>query len=259
MAWGFGPAPLLRSATKEETEVVVSLSDLHVPYHRPELVDSAIRMIRKLKPHTVILNGDVNDFFQLSRFNLAHEREDELQDEIDTANSIRARIRKAAPDSRFIETEGNHDSRIYTYVVKNAKALHSLRALDRHELFDYGKLGIEWFPGAGVRLRPHFLVKHGTIVRGEAGATAKAEHLASGLSGISGHTHRLAPYVKEGYDRRVWWEQGCLCRTDPDYVVGAPNWSNGCVVAQLSTSSDAVLVEPVYARGDSLVYGGKEY
>jgi len=85
---------------------MVSLSDLHVPFHNEALVDSAIRLIRKLKPHNVVINGDVADFFELSRFCNDNSREQELQSDIDVSNSIRSRIRKAAPDARLIENEG---------------------------------------------------------------------------------------------------------------------------------------------------------
>lgn len=238
---------------------MVSISDIHVPYHDETVVDSAIRLIRRLKPHNVVINGDVADFFQLSRFNTGTERVDDLQDEIDTANEIRRRIRKAAPDSRIIETQGNHDFRVHSYVEQNARALKSLRALEPNRLFLYDELGFDWFPGAGFRIRPHFLVKHGTVVRGDAGASAKGEHLLSGISGISGHTHRLATYRKEGYVRRQWTEQGCLCKMSPAYITGKPNWTHGIVVCQFSTTSDAFTVEEVQARDGRLVYGGKSY
>lgn len=259
VAWGFGPAPLVRSATSEETETLVSLSDIHVPYQNDEVLDSAIRLIKKLKPHNVVINGDVADFFELSRFCVDSKREDQLQNDIDMANDVRARIRKAAPNARLIETEGNHDTRIHTYMMGKSPGLRSLRALGRAKLFEYDENEIDWYPGAGFRIRERFLIKHGNVVRAGAGASAKGESEKSGLSGISGHTHRLAPFRKEGYSRRVWWEQGCLCRLDPDYIEGVPDWTNGIVVAQFSTKTDAFHVEPVEAVSGRLVYGGKSY
>jgi predicted phosphodiesterase len=252
--WGHGQARLV--ATKAN-ELIVSLSDLHVPYQDVQVVNSAIKMVRALKPDRVILNGDIADFFQLSRFNTASERMSSLQAEIDEANQIRRRVRAAAPDATIDETLGNHDSRIVTYVEQNAGALKSLRALEPRHLFKYDELGINWHPGAGFRLRDDFIVKHGTLIRGEAGATAKAEFMASGLNGISGHTHRLAAYRKSGYQPRQWNEQGCLCRLDPDYIVGAPNWTQGCVVIELSKTATWVTEVP-YADG-KLRFGGKGY
>ena len=258
-SWGYGAAPLVLPATQSTPEIVVFLSDIHVPYQDTAVLDSAIRLLKRLKPDRVVLNGDINDFFQLSRFNYGLERMDHLQEEIDEAVKIRQRIRKACPDAVVNENEGNHDSRIITYVEKNARALVSLRALEPEHLFGWKDLEIQAFPGAGFRLRKNFLVKHGTLVRGEAGATAKAELALAGISGISGHTHRLATYRRGGYESRQWTEQGCLCRLDPDYVTGQPNWQSGIAVGQFSTRSDTFHVEEVHTFNGRLVYGGKEY
>ena len=253
-AWGVGQAALVPT---KRNEVVVSLSDFHVPFHDVDAVNSAVRMVKALSPDRVVLNGDIADFFQLSRFNTAKERMDSLQAEIDEANQIRKRIRHAAPNAILDEVDGNHDSRIRTYVEVNAGALSSLRALEPSSLFKYKDLEVNWHPGCGFRLRDDFIVKHGTLVRGEAGATAKAEFMASWLSGISGHTHRLATYRKSGYSPRQWTEQGCLCRLDPDYIVGAPNWSVGCAVIELSANAFTVHEVP-FVEG-KLRFGGKGY
>jgi hypothetical protein len=192
-----------------------------------------------------VLNGDVSDFFQLSRFNTGLERLDRLQEELDVGNAIRRAIRRAAPNAHLVETEGNHDSRIRTYVARHARALTSLSALEPAQLFDYGELEIEAYGAAGFRLRPDFLVKHGSIVRKGAGTTAKAELLGAGISGVSGHTHRLATHRVGDYVPRQWTEQGCLCRVDPDYVVGVPDWTQGLAVGEFSTRSSAFVVHEV--------------
>lgn len=218
---------------------------MHFPYQDNKAIESFLWMVQQLQPHRVVLNGDINDFFQLSRFNTGLERIDDLQNEIDQANYFRTLVRQKAPNAVLDEVDGNHDSRIKTYVEKNARALKSLRDIKPEALFRYGKLEINWHPGAGFLLRPEFVVKHGSIVRAEAGASAKAEFMLAGVSGISGHTHRLATYRKAGYVPRQWTEQGCLCRTDPDYVTGAPNWFQGCAVGEFSTKSSSFVVHEV--------------
>lgn len=249
-AWGFGPARLVKKATKEETELVVVVGDLHVPYQDTDAVEAAVALIKDIQPHRVVINGDVADFFQLSRFNDGLERLDDLQAEIDEANAFRKSIRDAAPNALLEETEGNHDHRLRSYVAKNARALTSLRALEPENLFDYKALGITWHPGSGFRLRENFIVKHGTLVRKHAGATAKAEQDNSGISGVSGHTHRLATYKRSGYTYNQWTEGGCLCRLDPDYIVGAPDWQQGLVVGEFSTKSNNFLIHEVpYFQG----------
>lgn len=258
--WGYGAAKLVRPATKERSETVVFVSDIHVPYDDPAAVKATLALIESVQPHRVVLNGDIADFFQLSRFNKSLERIDLLQDEIDAANAIRRAVREAAPNAVLDETQGNHDHRIISYVEANARALTSLRALDPAALFGYGELEINWHPGAGFLLRPNFLVKHGDVVRGEAGATAKAELLKAGISGISGHTHRLATYRRAGYGPpRQWTEQGGLMRLDPDYITGPPNWTQGIVVGEFSTKSDAFVIHEVPLIDGTLRLGLNRY
>lgn len=243
--WGQGAAQLVKPSTREATELVVFGSDFHFPYQDDGAIESFLILIRDVQPHGVVLNGDIGDFFGLSRFNTSGLREDKLQEEIDQANVFRAKVRAAAPNAVVAELEGNHDNRITSYVANKAGALKSLRALKPAELFKFRELDFNWYPGCGFLLRPGYLVKHGTVVRSEAGASAKAEHTLSGVSGISGHTHRLAKYRKEGYVQREWLEQGCLCRVDPDYVVGRPNWTQGCAVGEFSTKTATFVVHEV--------------
>jgi predicted phosphodiesterase len=257
--WGTGAARLVPVTTRRETELVVFGSDFHFPYQDDSVIESFLSLVKELQPDRVVLNGDVADFFQLSRFNISGDRIELLQEEIDQANDFRQAVRVNAPDAVIDETEGNHDNRVTTYVRKNAQALKSLRALRPEALFRYGELEINWHPGSGFLLRPSFLVKHGSFVRQEAGASAKAEFMAAGISGISGHTHRLAPYKKSGYTPRVWWEQGCLCRLDPDYVIGKPNWEQGIMVGEFSTKTDSFYLHAIPFLDGKLRFGRESY
>lgn len=258
--WGLGPAKLVKPATQEDTELVVFVSDWHVPYHNGRMMIAALALVADLQPHRVVFNGDLADFFQLSRFNKGLDRLDTLQDELDATNSYRRTFRGVAPNAVIDETEGNHDSRLRTFVQLNARALTSLRNLQPSALNDWKDNEINPHGENGFLLRPNFLVKHGTTVRSEGGATAKAELTAAGISGVSGHSHRLAMYSKSGYVKREWWEGGCLCRLDPDYVPGgSPNWQNGCLVGQFSTKTNAFVIEPVFRYEDSLIFGGRRY
>lgn len=258
-SWANGAAPMVLPATTEDTETILVVSDIHVPFHDPALVDSAIRLTKKLKPHRVVLNGDIADFFQLSRFNQGLERLDSLQEEIDASNKIRAAFRKAAPNAVIDETEGNHDHRMRSYVATKGRALTSLRALEPESLFQTKELEIVRFDGAGFRPRQNFLIKHGTIIRKHAGYSAKAELEAAGISGVSGHTHRLSVHRQTGYVARQWAEGGCLCLTEPDYVIGPANWQPGAIIVQASTKTDSFLIEEVQAHEGRLWYGGKSF
>jgi hypothetical protein len=259
-AWGLGPAKLVEPAVKYGDELVVFLSDPHYPWQDNLMIRSALRIIQSLAPDRVVLNGDVNDFFALSRFNKGLDRLDTLQEELDEGNRFRATLRDFAGGAIIDETEGNHDSRIRTYVQTQARALVSLRNLKPENLLDWKVNEINPHGDNGFLLRPQFLVKHGSIARGTSGATAKAEYEAAGISGTSGHIHRFETFIRDGYVQREWHTSGCLSRLDPDYVKGGvPNWRQGLLVGTFSTKSDAFEIESAKRFGDGLLFGGQVY
>jgi len=258
--WGEGKAPVVEPSTHESFELVVFLSDIHAPYQNAPLVKAAIDLIEDLQPHSVVFNGDDNDFFQLSHFNKGHDREDRLQDELDMSRDIRRAVREAAPNAKLRKTLGNHCDRAITYVEINAKGLSSLRSLKPENLFELDEIECDLYGRAGFRIRPEFVVEHGHVVRKDAGATARSRLNDTLISGIMGHTHRLASFHKTGYRQLAWYEQGCLCLPNPDYVVGEANWQPGIAVGHFHTKKHELFnVELVKATGSGFIFGGRTY
>jgi predicted phosphodiesterase len=244
-------------STKEATERVAFVSDIHVPYHDPALVASALALIRDFKPHRVVQIGDLFDFHSISRWNAGLDRLDALQEEIDGGVAVLQEIRKAAPNAALDLTMGNHDERLRRYVKEKGRALASLDSLHFPSLIQAEKVGLTVHEGCGFLLRPDFLVRHGTMIRKGAGASAKAEALSAGVNGISGHTHRLGTYRLTGYASLQWTEAGTLSRVDPPYVLGVPDHQQGMAVGHFSKQH--FVVEEVQAVGGKLFYGGRSY
>ena len=257
--WGEGKPPVVEPATKEHWETVVSVSDIHVPYHDPVLIDAVIEMIRHIQPHRVIINGDTNDFFNISRFNKAFERLQSLQTEIDMGKQIRLALRDAAPNAIFEETLGNHEERLITYPGFNAPALQSLTAMKPSKLLGLDELEIRHWPQNGFRLREEFVVEHGAIVRKDSGASAKARLNDTLISGIMGHTHRQDGHTRTGYRELSWYEQGCLCMLNPDYVKTEANWKQGFAIGMFSTKTDNFNVQLIPAVGRGFIFDGRHY
>jgi predicted phosphodiesterase len=257
--WGDGVAPLVEVTTKDLFETVISISDIHFPYHSKNLLESTLLLIASINPDVIVINGDVNDFFQLSRFNQGLERLDDLQEEIDMGVQFRQTLRELVPNAVIRENLGNHDERILSYIENNARSLSSLRALKPESLLGLDELEITLFGRAGHRIRPEFVFEHGHVVRGEAGASAKARLTNTLISGMMGHTHRMAEYPKFGYRNLTWYEQGCLCLRNAEYKIGETNWQPGIAVGHFSTKTDNYHVELVRAVHDGYIYGGDHY
>lgn len=258
--WGEGAAPLAAPIkTKETTERIVVAGDLHYPFEDDAAVKATLALIRDIAPHRILLNGDILDFPAISRWNQGLERLDDLQAEIDESNGFRRAVREAAPRAWIGETLGNHSRRAVTYVQTHARALTSLRMLKPAELFEHRPLRIDLYPEAGLRVRPELLIRHGDTVRKGSGSTAKAEMVKAGISVVHGHTHRLAVVRVNGYAPRVGVEGGCLCRTDPSYIDGVPDWQPGLIVIEASRKTAAFNVIEVPFIEGSLRLGLSRY
>lgn len=257
--WGNGKAPIVKPSTIEHWETVLFISDIHVPYHDPVLIDAVLDVMADIQPHRVVINGDTNDFFMLSRFNRAMERLDMLETELEQGKQIRRQIRAVVPDAQIDETIGNHEERLFTYPAFNAPALRSLNALKPNVMLGLKDLEITHWPQNGFRLRENFVVEHGVTVRSQSGATARARLEQTMISGIMGHTHRMDSYRKSGYRELAWFEQGCLCMLNPDYVRGGANWKQGFAIGTFSTKTENFNVQLIPSVGRGFIFDNKHY
>jgi len=46
----------------------VVMNDLQIPFHDKQVLELVLSFVERLKPHGVVLNGDVVDCYQLSDF-----------------------------------------------------------------------------------------------------------------------------------------------------------------------------------------------
>lgn len=259
---------LVEPSTTEETERVMFLSDIHAPFHDKDAIQAILRFIPEFDPHRIVLNGDIQDFYSLSRFDRDYERHESLDEEIAIGNRIRSQIRHAAPNADIIETEGNHEARLEAYLRRNVDTLApilslpkvkeamSMKSLFNHDLYDITGYGSE-----GFYLRENFRVKHGEFARQDAGMSAKAQMLRGFTSGVSGHSHRLSrfPFRADGGRLFEWFEGGCLCLLDAEYIRGGvPNWEQGFIIGQFSTGGSTNIVETVPIIQGKALWQGQE-
>jgi hypothetical protein len=99
-------------------------------------------------------------------------------------------------------------------------------------LLELGPLRIEH---AEDFLHRNFLFKHGDLVSKESGMTARRELAKEGLSGCSGHTHRLGQiYKRNRSGLYTWIESGCLCDMHPEWLRGTADWMPGLSVVSFN-------------------------
>lgn len=211
-------------AYKNAKDKIVTLCDWHVPFEDKIVVEIQLQFCKHEQPPIIILH-ELHDFYAISRFDKDPKRISSLQSEIDKVNEYVKRLRDYCPKARIILLSSNHTDRLKKYLWRQAPGLHSLRSLQLKELLNLEELNIEYketFTYKGV------IFKHGNKIRKFSAYTAHMEFENEGMSGASGHTHRLGVYfttVRGG--KYVWIESGCGCKLNPEYMDGIPNWQNG--------------------------------
>lgn len=162
----------------------VVLSDIHFPYQDDKALKAVYKFLEQQPVDTIILNGDILDFYDVSSFDKDPSRINSLQKEIDMANKFFSQLRKRH-SGRIIFIGGNHDAdRLERYLKKHPE-LYSLNALKIDRILNLNEYGIDFYRDE-FRLGSLKII-HGDMVRKFSAYTARGELEKHDTSGISGH------------------------------------------------------------------------
>lgn len=229
---------------------IVVASDFHVPFHDERAVQNLVDAVGERKPEYVIINGDLVDFYMLSKFSKGEGRNP--LEEINMAKDILHTLHEASPTSKIVYIIGNHESRLEKYILDNAPAVASIvpDVFTLFELDKYNAIG-----AASITFNNNFVFKHGKLLGAKSGLSAAKEMENSYMSGATGHTHRLALYRARKAGRKfVWLETGCMCTMEPEYMID-PNWQQGYDLVLFHNSAELPKIIEV-ELGDEWGYDG---
>lgn len=208
-------------------ERIVFLPDVHAGADDVNAIKLAMNCIKYLKPDRIVQLGDFLDFYSLSSYatnpDLPVAR---LKNELNRASIILDAIHDAAPRARKQMIKGNHEERMDKWLQSKAPGLIGLDQLELPRLLDLYHHGWEPRLYDSISLcRGVFHATHGSIIRSDAGASAKAEMLRFMSSGISGHTHRAAQFFHRSQTGLMTWvECGHLSMNPPNWKTQVQNW-----------------------------------
>lgn len=228
--WRPKPAEGLKSLRDWKTVQVVSgqnarclvLSDIHVPYHDGPALELALSCGDSIKPTHIILNGDTLDFYGLSRWE--HDpRKRDLKGELDAGLTMLEMLRERYPKARITFKEGNHEERMYHWMLLRAPELIGIDDFNFPHLLRFKQLRIDHV-GQKQPIRLGSL----SVVHGHefAGSITNPVNPARGLynrahvSSICGHHHQTSQHSEKDLDGHIvsCWSTGCLCDLHPDYM-----------------------------------------
>ena len=101
----------------KELKNLLVLSDIHLPYHHIKACDEAIDYGIQKKIDTILLNGDILDCYQLSKFN-PDPRYRKFGEEIIAFQQFIKVLQKAFPKVRIYYKLGNHEERYEKIMIQ---------------------------------------------------------------------------------------------------------------------------------------------
>ena len=209
-----GLAKLRAYQAKQEPQIVLNdceiliLSDIHLPFHDQESLSVAIDYGMERQPDVVLLNGDILDCYDISRFNKEQDRPS-IVDELQMGKEFLTLLRQAFPDARIIYKLGNHEERLRNYILNNAPEFGNLAALELHVLLGFEELKIERVDRAIVKAGK-LNILHGHEM-GEAIFSpvnpARGFFLKAKANTLVGHYHQSSHH-SEAISMVIRWEYG---------------------------------------------------
>lgn len=251
--------------------VAVHYGDMHIPYHDRRAVSILYQVIDRIGPDMVVDHGDLLDCREISDYARDPHNRVLLNEELHLAAEHCGNLEALAPDAEKRWYLGNHEDRKRRAVWELADdrrageiltlpgVKESLRFSNLVGVADRGWKVIPY--GEHDAFFDQLVLKHGSVERKHAGQSARFEFENYGISGLSGHTHRVGSYFHRDYNGiKGWWEIGLLGQLDQGYNDKHANWQQGFAVVTWNEDCDYFDVEQVrifdgtaFFRGERLV------
>lgn len=235
------------------------ISDAHWPFHDLRRDGdtfygaywTAIESLRDAGCHTIVLNGDMLDVYNLSD----HEKIEAKRSwkwELDVAKAMIAHLRRFFGDKmRIVYREGNHEERYARYVARKAKELEGTIFLD--EFIGLHSHGIEWVNKRAKMTAGKLWIDHGHEWFGGGGVTPARNYRMKAVENILvGHVHRTSTdIIRKPLDGSFigGWSTGCLCDLNTFYAA-RNGWNHGFAIVDVETNGDFTVHNKMILGGE---------
>jgi len=258
---------------------MVVMSDMHCPFQDDTAIWLVNQFCRWYKPHIVIIDGDLIDFYAISKFDKSPERatSQAIREEVEAARAVLEEIRKANQKATIILIVGNHEFRLRKHIYRKkiedpqfatildlagvststifAKLLH-LKEL-RIKLVDLNP-DIAKFTDNYIKIG-NLYIGHWDRANKHAAYTAKNLLVDKGVNGLQAHTHRIGTHIKTTLSGTLeFHEIGCLCSLEPHYTC-RQDWAHGFAVVEGDRNFEHFTVHTIHIRDYEFRYGKKTF
>lgn len=234
---------------------ILVISDLHIPYHNIDAVTLALNYGKNEKVDTIIINGDLLDFYFISRFH-KDPRKRSVKQEIDAARQFLQILRFHFKAANIYYLLGNHDVRYQMWLESKAVEMLGCEEFELGTILRLGELGIQIIDDKTLIKAGKLIITHGhLIIRGVFAPVnaARGAYMRAKQSILIGHTHKISEHTETNMDQEITttWSAGCLCELSPDYNPFANGYAHGFAHVKITDN------EGNYSVKNLRIYNGK--
>ena len=217
---------------------VLVLSDIHFPYHDKHSLMLALRFGRQMDVDAIILNGDILDFYQLSKFT-KNPKNKSVRAELDIFRFFLDQLKQRFPEATIYFKCGNHELRLEHWIKNHANQFDGL--LDLDQLIKFKDHGVVYLKdNVGIKIGKLNII-HGHEIRATMGVVniARTYYMKAQSNILFGHWHQSQEYITRTMDGTIngAWTNGCLSKLDASYTYGINQWVNGFAYVELLDST----------------------
>lgn len=234
---------------EDSPDIAVVANDFHLPFHDNKVIQLWLSFLIDLNPHHIIINGDLLDCYDASKFDKDPRRMLRLEEEIEMGIDFFATLRKYFPQTHIVYIYGNHEYRFQSMIIRKAPELRNLKGMSLEEQMELDRFDVE-IVNSGLKESYYkfgeIYIGHFNKVSQHGGYTAKLLVDQKGVSVLQGHTHRIGSSIRAYLDGRILggWDNGCMCNLRPDYVLD-PNWCHGFSIIWKEKSDNRFIVSQI--------------
>jgi predicted phosphodiesterase len=228
--------PIVPYYIPDSCEKVSVAADFHFPFHSPRAIALWLKRSLSEKADCILLDGDIMDCYQLSRF-LKRPDAPTLRQEKDITKRFLQELRKLFPKAKIVFKGGNHDFRLQAYLMGHAMALYGNEEYEQKAILGLYDLGIDYVEPERIIKCGHLNILHGheygsgviSPVNPARGAFLRTTDIV-----MVAHSHRSSNHTEVDLGGKMisCWSMGCMCGLQPEYRPVANKWNHGFAIIE---------------------------
>ena len=204
------------------------LADIHIPYHEPKPLESAVKYGQDQKVTGILLNGDFQDCASVGFW---HVEKRDFNKEMESVIDSLGWLKHEFPKQEIIYKPGNHEFRLPRYYVTKAPEMVGYPLAAMESVLQLEARDIDFLDYKQIVQAGKLPIFHGDELKGTYSPVSAARGLFNKTHtfAVTSHFHQTSEFSTTSARNELLttWSTGCLCDLRPDYNPWGNRWNWG--------------------------------